>query len=703
MRKALWFASGFLLALAIVLALWRPILRMIADEPTPTPTERAAATRAPATATYTSEAQPSPTPRSSSLSWQRQVVAAGLCDRLVVDADNRGSYGRCGEALRLGQLTPEELTGYLTYVARYRSFTYIAQTNPGGVDNSAVQLQFTGRGWRAPTDLEKAEVAAWAGLLYGRLTGAEERANLVALARQHLSGRLGVSKGAIRELSVEPVTWVDACLGIPAEGTSCPPMLTPGFRILLEVGGVTYEYHTDLLGLVRPLEIATPAPTPTAIPIPTWTPPPTLTPGPTPPPLVVTDWLGEYYGNSFLSGAPRVVRNDRWLDFNWGHGSPDWEIPPDDFSARWSRRERFGEGRYRFHVWADDGVRLWVAGALILDQWYDGLTMEAVEFYVMAGEHEIVVEYYERGGLAEITVTWERIEAEPTATRTPTPEPWISDWRGAYYDNTALSGHPIVVRNDEEIAFDWGTDRPGSNLPKDRFSVRWTRRLSFEEGPYRFHARVDDGVRLWVDKARVIDAWRTGGATTFDGHIWLEAGWHDVRVEYFDETQHAEIKVGWEKLESFAQWKGEYYRNRDLAGVPAFVLDDEAIAFDWGDGSPGVRMPSDDFSVRWTRTLTLEGGRYRFWAHADDGMRLWVNGQLLIDGWRDSPGDQHEREMDLVTGEHALVVEYYEHAGSARVGVGWALLFSETPTPIPTATVPPTRVGGSRDSIPRDP
>ena len=703
MKKALWFASGFILAAAIGLALWRPVERMIAGEPTPPPTESATATGTATTPTETFDARPSPTRRTPSLGWQREVLAAGLCDRLAVDEDNRGFYGRCSEGLRLARLTPQELTTYLTYVARYEAFTHVAQTNPGRVDNSSVRLQFSGRGRRAPTDVEKVQVATWAALVYERLVGAEERAELVGLARQHLSGRLGISMAAIREISVEPVTWVDACLGIPAEGRSCPSMLTPGFRILLDAGGVTHEYHTDLLGLVRALEVPTTVPTQTMAPTPTptSTPMPSPTPEPTPPPLVVTDWLGEYYGNSILGGAPSVVRNDRWLDFNWGYGTPDREIPSDGFSARWSRRAYFGESRYRFNVWADDGVRVWVAGVLILDQWDDGLTMETVEWYVMTGEHEIVVEYYEHGGLAEISVTWERIEAEPTPTHTSTPEYWINDWRGAYYDNTALSGHTIVVRNDKEIDFDWGTGRPASNLPKDGFSVRWTRWLDFEEGPYRFQARVDDGVRLWVDKALVIDAWRTGAVATFEGHIWLEAGGHDVRVEYFDDVRDAEIQVGWQKLETFAHWMGEYCRNRDLSGPPAFTRDDQVIAFDWGEGSPGPRMPSNNFSVRWTRTLTLEGGRYRFWAHADDGIRLYVNGQPLIDEWRDSPGRQYEREIDLVSGAHALVVEYYEHAGSARVGVSWGLLFSETPTPTPTSV--PTRTGRPDDNIPREP
>ena len=70
-------------------------------------------------------------------------------------------------------------------------------------------------------------------------------------ARQQLAEQSGVAVEAVRVIAVEQVEWPDACLGIKAEGMVCAQVLTPGYRIILEVGGVKHEYHTNLRGTVR--------------------------------------------------------------------------------------------------------------------------------------------------------------------------------------------------------------------------------------------------------------------------------------------------------------------------------------------------------------------------------------------------------------------------------------------------------------------
>ena len=144
-----------------------------------------------------------------------------------------------------------------------------------------------------------------------------------------------------------------------------------------------------------------------------------------------------------------------------------------------------------------------------------------------------------------------------------------------------------------------------------------------------------------------------------------------MRVEYYDAGGKALLHLRWERLEAFSGWRGEYYANRDLEGPPAFVRDDADIAFDWGGGRPGPLMPKDDFSVRWTRSVELPAGRYRFWASADDGVRYLVNDERVIDEWHGSPGTYYKTDRDLEAGRCDLTVEYYEHGVSARVNAGW--------------------------------
>lgn len=67
----------------------------------------------------------------------------------------------------------------------------------------------------------------------------------VQLARQDLAQKLGLALEAIRLASVEGVEWPDTSLGCPQPGMMYAQVITPGFRVVLQAGGKTYEYHTD--------------------------------------------------------------------------------------------------------------------------------------------------------------------------------------------------------------------------------------------------------------------------------------------------------------------------------------------------------------------------------------------------------------------------------------------------------------------------
>jgi hypothetical protein len=111
-----------------------------------------------------------------------------------------------------------------------------------------------------------------------------------------------------------------------------------------------------------------------------------------------------------------MTRNDPRIDFNWGLGSPDPRVPADNFSVRWTRRANFAQsGDYFFNARTSDGVRLWVDGKLVIDEWRD--TPEGTfDTYVGrlnglgAGNHDVRVEYYERGGIAYAMVWWNRAD-----------------------------------------------------------------------------------------------------------------------------------------------------------------------------------------------------------------------------------------------------------------------------------------------------
>jgi hypothetical protein len=404
--------------------------------------------------------------------------------------------------------------------------------------------------------------------------------------------------------------------------------------------------------------------------------------GPTPTPTpTITNWRGEYFSNGTLAGAPALVRNDTAVDFDWGRGAPSTGLPADGFSARWTRSLWFEEGLYRFHAVVDDGIRLWVDDALMIDEWRDGGRREVTaDHRLSAANHRLRVEYYERGGDALVHIWWERLASYP-------------DWKGQYWSNRRLDGSPAVVRNDGKIDFNWRRGAPAAGLPADNFSARWTRKAEFDAATYRFHVAVDDGARLWVDDRLILDTWHDGGVREVTADHALARGTHHLRVEYYERRGEARIRVWWKKVSSpsYPDWKGEYWSNRRMKGSPALVRNDKAIDFNWGKGEAAVGLPADDFSARWSRQVTFEPGVYRFQAWADDGIRLYVDGELVVDEWHDNSGDEVYVADLKLSGQQQLVVEYYERGGKARAKVWWNRVGDlPTPTPTPTATPEPT-------------
>jgi LysM repeat protein len=117
-------------------------------------------------------------------------------------------------------------------------------------------------------------------------------------------------------------------------------------------------------------------------------------------------------------------------------------------------------------------------------------------------------------------------------------------------------------------------------------------------------------------------------------------------------------------------WKGSYFQDKYYA---EFVTErqDKEIRFNWYTGRPFDGMPEDRFSVRWEKLEYFKDGWYRFTAVADDGVRVYVDDQLIIDGWKIQPATEYKGEIFLREGTHKLVVEYYEEAEDAQISVTW--------------------------------
>ncbi len=300
-------------------------------------------------------------------------------------------------------------------------------------------------------------------------------------------------------------------------------------------------------------------------------------------------WQASYWNNTTLSGPPALQRDETNLDYDWGSGSPDPSIRPDGFSARWTRYIDVTPGVYRFTATSDDGMRVWVDGDLIINEWSDHPPKTvSVNKNLGAGHHLVTVEFYENGGGAVAKVSWALAPVN------------ITHRGGEYFNNMTLSGTPALVRDDAQINFDWGGGSPAPGIiGADGFSVRWTRSLELPAGSYRFTATADDGVRVWVNNHLLIDAWRDQAPRAYSGDLYLPGGPIPVKMEYYENTEGAVARLSWQK--SGAQ--GEV------------IVDDTDAGFVRGGSATGWRTAAEGHGNRLTWTRNNDWARYNYnWA-----------------------------------------------------------------------------------------
>jgi beta-glucosidase len=140
--------------------------------------------------------------------------------------------------------------------------------------------------------------------------------------------------------------------------------------------------------------------------------------------------------------------------------------------------------------------------------------------------------------------------------------------------------------------------------------------------------------------------------------------------------------------------KGEYFRGRTFKGKPMLSRIDPQVDFRWDRGGPtddmvargematAAGLGGDDFAVRWSgQVLPPVSGRYELEVAANDGLRLWLDGKLLLDEWSDVPRLRSESvAVDLEGGRaYDIKLEYYEFERDAGVRLGWRMPGAKSP------------------------
>ncbi len=241
-----------------------------------------------------------------------------------------------------------------------------------------------------------------------------------------------------------------------------------------------------------------------------------------------TAWSVEYYATNDLTGDPVWTDCVTEVNQDWGYSSPaPGIVPVDNFSARYTTTLNEGAGAYDFTAKANHRIRVRVGDQLIIDRW-DGNnsnTTNTAQALLGTGPHEVVVEYRELTGAANIHTTITK-QAACTA------------WSVEYYATNDLTGDPVWTDCVTEVNQDWGYSSPApGNVPVDNFSARYTTTLNEGAGAYDFTAKANHRIRVRVGDQLIIDRWDGNNSnTTNTAQALLGTGPHEVVVEYRELT-----------------------------------------------------------------------------------------------------------------------------------------------------------------------
>ena len=157
-----------------------------------------------------------------------------------------------------------------------------------------------------------------------------------------------------------------------------------------------------------------------------------------------------------------------------------------------------------------------------------------------------------------------------------------------------------------------------------------------------------------------------------DARMWPNSVWND------DEPilRAVRIVVDLSDLPVPAAGQGlsvQYFANKDVTGTPFATGTDSTVDFDWGAGGPvALAGRTNQFSIRWSGTIVVPvAGQYGFRMTSDDGVRMYIDGVLVMDAWTDHSAANTDASVQLPAGLHTIDVRYFENGGVASARLSW--------------------------------
>jgi hypothetical protein len=206
--------------------------------------------------------------------------------------------------------------------------------------------------------------------------------------------------------------------------------------------------------------------------------------------------------------------------------------------VRWTRTLEFGSRTYRFFLDITDGAKLYIDDVLVLNEWVDGeRRLVTVDVALKSGEHEIKFEYYNASGGA-VAQLWYEVVSEFE----------FEGWKAMYWMNKTMNSDLVLIRDEAEINFDWIGDGPVRGGRANKFSAQWTQTFDFEAGLYLLQAVADDGIRVYLDEALVIDEWHDSSGSEVHSIELDLSGEHEITVLYYENGGVAKVQFELEFL-----------------------------------------------------------------------------------------------------------------------------------------------------------
>lgn len=431
-------------------------------------------------------------------------------------------------------------------------------------------------------------------------------------------------------------------------------------------------------------------------------------------------YRAEYFPNASLTGTPAVTACEEGpLDKQWGNGSPAG-VGPDHFSARWTGTFDFPTaGTYTFTAVSDDGIRVWVDGAPVLDEWRgQSPTTFTASRPLTAGPHQVRVEWYDGTLSAVARLSWAaagsapqpRITAPSTGTTWQVGTPISFSGSATDPEDGALPASALtweaVLQHCPSACHahslqTWTGVASGSFAAPDHEYLAYLQlRLTARDSSGRSTTEIrrldprtaattmasqPSGLQLTLGSRTAATAFtstmiaggtvslsapssQTLAGATYTFGRWSDGGAraHDVALGTTARTYTATYALS---ACPTGQWRAQYFPNVTLSGSPASARCEAApLNRNFGSGGP-TGVPVDNFSARWLGTFTFLAGSRTFTAASNDGIRVWLDGALIIDRW--SAAGTSRATRTLAAGAHTLRVDFNERTGAASAAVTW--------------------------------